>query len=245
MTLPKIDVRPTPADVAHAAAEQFVEACRLALEEKETFAVGLAGGSTPKATYELLAAEPFVKQVEWNRVEIFFGDERCVPPDDEQSNYRTAKLALLDHVPIPGDNVNRMKGELDPQAAAEAYAATLRDTFGEAAGLDLLLLGMGDDAHTLSLFPGTTALTADGVDAVANHVKKLETWRITLTAAFANRSERVLALVTGGNKAAALQNVLEGEDDPQQFPMQLIEPRSGRFTILCDTAAAGMADGAE
>ena len=156
-----------------------------------------------------------------------------------------AKQALLDHVPIPGDNVYRMKGELDPEEAAKAYGEMLKDKFGDVAGFDVLLLGMGDDAHTLSLFPGTTALKETHHRCVANHVPKLDTWRITITAPFANRSEQVLALVTGANKADALQNVLEGEHDPEQYPTQLIDPGEGRFTILADAAATGMHDADE
>jgi 6-phosphogluconolactonase len=241
MSTPKIEVRPTPDAVAEAAAEHFVAACHAALEEKETFTVALAGGSTPKAMYRLLAGDGFRHRVEWNRVEIFFGDERTVPPDHADSNFRMAREALLDHVPIPGDNVTRMKGELEPQEAAYAYATTLEETFGDTAGLDMLLLGMGDDSHTLSLFPHTRAIDETEQPCVANHVPKLDTWRITLTAPFANRSEQVLALVTGENKAEAMRNVLEGPDDPATYPMQLIQPTSGRHFIYCDSAAAGMA----
>lgn len=240
MTTPNIEVQPTPEQVAQAAAEKVVERCRLALEEKETFTLCLAGGSTPKAMYQLLAGDDYRKRIEWARVEIFFGDERTVPPDHADSNYKMAREALLDHVPIPGDNVYRMKGELDPEQAATEYGQMLKEKFGDNAGLDLLLIGMGDDAHTLSLFPGTTALSEEKHRCVANHVPKLDTWRITLTAPFANRSEQVLALITGEKKAKPLQTALEGDRDPQTYPIQLIQPDEGRFTLLLDAAAAGM-----
>ncbi len=245
---PKIEIKPTPKLVAREAAEKVVAAAKLALSAQDTFSLGLAGGSTPKALYELLAGDDFRGQIEWNRVEIFFGDERTVAPDHADSNFAMAKAALLDHVPVPGDNIYRMKGELPPKEAAEAYNEMLADRFGteaDAAGIDLLLIGMGDDAHTLSLFPHTKALAETdpaGPRCVANHVEKLDTWRITLTAGFANRSRDVLALVVGANKSTALANVLEGDENPQEYPTQLIQPLYGRFTILADVAATGMDD---
>lgn len=243
MALPRIEVHPTPAALAEAAAERIVAHCRAALALQETFAIGLAGGSTPKLTYELLARQDYALQIEWPRVEVFFGDERCVPPDYPDSNYAMAKAALLDHVPIPGDNIYRIKGELDPQQAAREYGQMLKDKFGEG-GLDMLLLGMGEDGHTLSLFPRTGALDETKHRSVANFVPKLErgkgAWRITLTAPFANRSGQVLALVAGANKAAAVREVLEGEADPHDYPIKLIDPGPGKYTMLLDAAAAGM-----
>jgi 6-phosphogluconolactonase len=246
MSIPRIEVHSAPDALAAAAAERMVEACRRCLEEKETFALGLAGGSTPLALYRLLATDPWVRRIDWPRVEVFFGDERCVPPDHPQSNYALAKATLLDRVPIPGDNIYRMKGEVDPEAAAVAYGRMLKERFGEPAepGLDLLLLGMGDDGHTLSLFPRTAALDETKHRCVANFVPRLDggqgAWRITLTAPFANRSSEVLGLVTGGNKAAAVRQVLEGDAAPRDCPIKLIDPGEGRFLMLLDAAAAGM-----
>ena len=241
---PKIEVRPAADDVARLAADRFVSLAERTLDVQETFTVGLAGGSTPKAMYELLASDEYKNKVEWARVEIFFGDERTVGPDHPDSNFAMAKAALLDHVGVPGDNLYRMKGELEPAEAAAAYDALLKDKFGTDAGdpgLDLLLLGMGDDAHTLSLFPETEALTAgDDRLCVANHVPQKDTWRITLTAAFANRSRHVDALIVGKAKAGALNAVLEGDHDPRHRPMQLIAPTMGSFTILADIAATDM-----
>lgn len=239
MSVPNIEVHPTPDAVAAAAAERIVERSREALAEKETFALGLAGGSTPEALYELLASPAYNWRIDWPRVEIFFGDERCVPPDHLQSNYGMAKRALLDHLPIPGDNVYRMKGELDPEQAAMQYGRMLKDKFGDG-GLDLLLVGMGDDGHTLSLFPQTRALDETEHRCAANFVPKLDAWRITLTAPFANRSGRVLGLVTGASKAAAVAEVLEGDVDECDYPIKLIDPGPDRFIMLLDAAAAGM-----
>ena len=240
MSLPELKVLPTPAAVAQAAAERIVQLCRQTLEDNDTFALCLAGGSTPKATYEKLASDEFRPRIEWPRVEIFFGDERTVPPDHADSNFAMAKAALLDHVPIPGDNINRMKGELDPETAAKAYGELLKDRFGDTGGVDLLLLGMGDDAHTLSLFPGTAAINELKHRCVANHVPQHDTWRITITTPFANRSGHAMALITGKNKAKALQDVLEGDRDPNRYPLQLIDPGKGRLSYYLDAAAVDM-----
>lgn len=239
MSPPKLEVLPTPQAVAEAAAGRIVDASARALDQKETFTLCLAGGSTPRATYDLLATQEWSKQIEWARVEIFFGDERTVPPDHPDSNYAMAKAALLDHVPIPGDNIYRMKGELEPEEAAIEYGRMLKDRFDDG-GFDMLLLGMGDDGHTLSLFPHTTALHEPEHRCVANFVPKLNTWRITLTAPLANRSAEVMALITGQNKAAALVQVLEGEADPKEFPIKLVDPEFGRLTYLLDAAAVEM-----
>ena len=265
MALPKIEVLPDPPALAKAAAQRIVALCRETLAEKETFAIGLAGGSTPKLTYELLASDKFLRRIEWPRVEVFFGDERCVPPDHPDSNYAMARRALLDHVPIPGDNVYRMKGELEPEQAAREYGLMLKDRFGDDeiiaavrehgpegavtsrfndGRLDLLLLGMGEDCHTLSLFPRTAALQEKKHRCVANFVQKLDggkgAWRITLTAPFANRSAHLMALVAGAGKAPAVRELLEGDADPLDCPMKLIDPAEGRFAMLLDAAAAGM-----
>ena len=238
---PEIRVLPDAAEIAYEAAERFVAAANRAAEEGRTFSVALSGGSTPKALYELLATEAYKSRIDWPRVEIFFGDERTVPPDHKDSNYRMAREALLSKVPIPGDNVYRMAGELEPNEAAKQYGQMLKEKFGEG-GLDMVLLGMGDDGHTASLFPGTAALNEPKHRAAANRVDKLKTWRITLTAPFINRAREVLVLVAGASKAARLAEVLEGPRDPQRLPIQLINPEQGRLVWRVDAAAAGMTD---
>lgn len=239
MPLPKLEVRPTSASVAEQAATTIIAAGAAAIEDKDRFHLCLAGGSTPKATYELLAGEDFAGKLDWSKVHFYFGDERNVGPDHDDSNYRMAKLAMLDALQIPEANVHRMKGEDDPEAAAKAYGLMLRDTFGET-GFDLLLLGMGDDGHTLSLFPYTAALDEQEHRCVANHVEKLDTTRITITAWFANRSENVMALITGENKADPLEQVLDDKTDPKQYPIKFIDPGEGRLIYVLDAAAAGM-----
>lgn len=236
---PEIKILPDAAGIAHEAAERVVAAASLAADEGRSFSIALAGGSTPRALYELLATPAFKSRIDWMRVEVFFGDERTVPPDHKDSNYRMAHEALLSKVPIPGDNVYRMAGELEPNEAATEYGQMLKEKFGEG-GLDMVLLGMGDDGHTASLFPDTAALEEAKHRCVANFVPKLSTWRITLTAPFINRAGDVMILVSGASKAARLQEVLEGLRDPRRLPVQLIQPSGGRLTWLVDAPAAGM-----
>lgn len=226
-------------EIARDAAEFVVEAAEEAIALSGRFTIALAGGRTPKALYELLASDEFAEKIDWSNVEIYFGDERTVPPDHPDSNYRMAKEALLDHVMIPRTNVHRMKGEMDPEAAAIEYGKMLNDRFGEDGGLDLVLLGMGDDGHTASLFPGTEALKETKHRCVANFVPKLNTWRITLTAPFLNRSREVLVMVEGAAKAARVQEVIEGPEDPGRLPIQMIAARNKYFWLM-DVGAAGM-----
>lgn len=248
METPEIVVLPDPAAIAREAADRFVAAAAESIAARGSFAVALAGGSTPKAMCRLLAAEPLRSQVDWVRTEIYFGDERVVLPDHADSNYRMAREALLDHVPIPGDNVYRMKGEAEPESAAKAYGQHLKARFGPDGGVDLCLLGMGDDGHTASLFPGSPAVREQEHRVVAQHVAKSTTgdsWRLTMTAPFLNRSRHVLFLVAGKSKAAALAEVLEGERDPDRYPSQLINPEKTKVTWLIDVMAAGMDDADE
>ena len=247
MNIPEIKVLPDPAEVAREAADRVLTLANEAIADRGSFSIALAGGSTPKVMYELLASEPFRSQVDWAKVEIFFGDERCVPPGHKDSNYRAADEALLSRVPIPGDNVYRMAGEIEPNEAAKEYGLLLQEKFGDG-GLDLVLLGMGDDGHTASLFPHTPALGETKHRCVAHFVEKSTTgpsWRITLTASFINRSRTVLILVTGTSKAKRVSEVLEGPREPDRLPIQLIEPTEGKVIWLLDAGAAGMFEDAE
>lgn len=240
MITPEIKVLPNPAEVAHEGARRFVELSEAAIELSGRFSVGLAGGSTPRAMYELLASPQYQTQIDWPNIDIFFGDERCVPPDDPQSNYRMAREALLSKVPIPGDNIYLMRGEADPNEAAKEYGLMLKEKFGDDGGIDLIYLGMGGDGHTASLFPNTAALLETKHRCVANHVPQLNAWRITLTALFINRARHVIVTVTGADKAKRLSEVLEGPRDPERLPIQLIQPVDGTMSWLVDVPAAGM-----
>jgi 6-phosphogluconolactonase len=189
--------------------------------------------------YEILAAEPYRSSIDWPSIEIFFGDERCVPPDDAQSNYRMANEALLSKVPLRPENIYRMRGEIEPEAAAIEYGRTLKAKFADN-GPDMILLGMGPDGHTASLFPGTPALNEITHRCVANYVPKFSAWRLTMTAPFINRAHCVAVLIAGAEKAAIAKEVLEQPSNTSRFPIQLIQPTAGQFFWLMDAAAAGM-----
>ena len=228
------------AEVARATANRFTELAQRAIAESGRFAVALAGGSTPLRAYELLASEEYKNQLDWSKVHIFFGDERCVPPDDAESNYRMANEALLSRVGLPSNNIHRMNGIGDAVANARLYEDELQTYFNDAAWprLDLVLLGMGDDGHTASLFPGTEVLNEREAWAAANWVEKLGAYRITLTAPAINHAAHIIFLVTGENKAERLLEVLRGDDDPQRLPAQLIKPVDGSLEWFVDKAAA-------
>jgi len=226
----------TPAEIAEAAASDFAARATEAIDQRGRFAVALAGGSTPKATYEALARD-YAQRLDWGRVHVFFGDERTVPPDHEDSNYRMAHEAFLSRLPVGG--VHRMRGESPPAAAAAAYEEELRRFFGpdEPARLDLILLGLGEDGHTASLFPETSALDVTDRWVVANPVLKLGTTRLTLTVPVINAAQAVIFLVAGEGKAEALREILEGDADPRAYPAKLVHSRSGDLTWMVDRAA--------
>ncbi|HVF55355.1 MAG TPA: 6-phosphogluconolactonase [Pyrinomonadaceae bacterium] len=237
---PNVEVFDDAGEVARAAANRFVELARAAVASKGTFAVALAGGSTPRSVYELLAGEEFRGAVEWGSVHVFFGDERCVPPDDADSNYRMANEALLSRVPIPTENVHRIRGESDAAANASLYEDEMRAFFGDVdwPRLDLVFLGMGEDGHTASLFPGTEALAETRAWVVANWVEKLGAWRVTLTAPTINHAAHIVFIVNGAAKAARLAEVIKGERRPAELPAQLVRPIDGILEWLVDRAAA-------
>lgn len=228
----------TPEDLAAAAARDFALKAAAAIAERGRFAVALVGGSTPKATYEALARD-HADRVDWAGVHAFFGDERAVPPDSEDSNYRTADEALLSRVPVGG--VHRMRGELPPEEAAAAYEEELRAFFGTdgVPVFDLILFGLGGDGHTLSLFPETAALEVTDRLAVANPVLKLGTTRITLTVPVANAARAATFLVAGEGKAEVLREILEGDADPRAYPAKLVRPEGGPAWMV-DRAAASL-----
>ncbi|HWE94715.1 MAG TPA: 6-phosphogluconolactonase [Tepidisphaeraceae bacterium] len=237
----EIKVVPDMTELVREAADRITDAARRAVAEKGRFSIALSGGRTPEGLYQLLASEPYRSAIDWGKVEVYFGDERCVPPDSDQSNYRMANAALLSKVPIPAENVHRIRGEIDPNTAAIEYGQLLKQKFGDG-GLDLTLLGMGDDGHTASLFPGTAALKETHHRAVANHVEKLNAWRVTMSAPFLNRSREVMFLISGADKAKRVVEVLEGPREPERLPIQLIEPTEGKVVWLLDAPAAGMHD---
>jgi 6-phosphogluconolactonase len=211
-----------------------------AIDARGRFTIALSGGGTPRPIYARLAASDYRDRMDWSRVHVFFGDERCVPPDDERSNYRMARLALLDQVPLPAENIFRIRGEDDPALAALLYEEQIRRLYRAAStpAFDLILLGMGDNGHTASLFPGTAALRETTRLVVPQYVEVMTTWRVTFTAPLINAARQVAFMAEGAGKADMLWNVLEGPFQPDVWPSQLIQPTDGELHWLVDAAAA-------
>jgi 6-phosphogluconolactonase len=230
---------------ARRGAELFAEDAHEAVERRGAFAAALSGGSTPRRLYELLGRGPVRARVPWSKVHLLWGDERCVPPDSQESNYRMADEAFVGRVPIPPENVLRIRGEDDPAEAAVAYEMSLRG-LGRTIGvtslgtpiIDLVLLGIGTNGHTASLFPHSPALRTAERLAVAAEVPEVG-WRVTLTVPVINAARHVVFVVTGEEKAPVLARILQGPAKADELPAQLIAPRPGRLTWLLDVAAAG------
>ena len=234
-----VRVLPDPEALAEAAARLVVEHAQTAITARGRFSIALSGGSTPRALHAKLASPALKDQVDWPRVHVFFGDERCVPPDDEQSNYHLARTTLLDFVNIQNENVHRMMGEIEPHAAAQQYEEDLRAFFqADQPSLDLILLGMGDNGHTASLFPGLQAVHEQERWVVAEYVPEVAMWRLTLTPAVLNVARATVFLVTGQAKASMLKRVLEGPFSPSELPAQVVRPTEGELLWLVDAAAA-------
>jgi len=242
----EVRILPDGPAIAKRCAQKFVEIAAAAVKEKGTFDVALAGGSTPKILYNLLVTDPALRsQVPWEKMHVFFGDERHVKPDHPDSNFRMATEAMISKSPLKPEQVTRIKGE-SPEAenAAKEYEQYLRTRYKLAEGqfprFDLVLLGMGSEGHTLSIFPGTKALRETRRIAVHNWVGKVLMDRITLTAPAVNNAANVIFMVTGADKAPALTAVLERFYEPDQLPAQLIQPTNGSLLWLVDTAAGGL-----
>jgi 6-phosphogluconolactonase len=224
--------------LSRGAADLFAEKAREAAQARGRFSVALSGGSTPKRTYELLATAPWRDQIPWGQVHVFWGDERCVSQDDPRSNYRMTRLAWLDHVPIPQAQVHPILTPTTPQAAAAQYEAELKQYFGQGPPrFDLVLLGMGTNAHTASLFPGTPVLKETKCWAAEVYVAEQDLWRVTLTAPLLNQAAVIAFIVSGADKGPVMREVIEGPFDPERLPSQLIRPESGDLRWLVDAAA--------
>ncbi len=243
----RVEVLPTAADIVRVAAELINAAALIAIAQRNAFRIALAGGSTPRPIYTQLAEDP---DIDWRKWHLFWGDERSVPPTDSQSNYFMVRETLLDHLATPPGLVVRMAGDLPPAEVAVRYEQSIRDlvpayAFEEAGFLprfDMILLGMGDDGHTASLFPHTQALREEHRLVVANPVPALDTTRITFTYPLINAARRVIVLVSGAQKAEALRAVLSGPHDPQTWPSQGIAPLDGQQIWLVDEAAFALVD---
>ena len=229
--------------VAREAAERVLNLVAMAAQEKGAFHLVLSGGSTPKRLYEILAQS----NISWNHVHFFWGDERCVGPDHIDSNYKMAYDTLLSKINVNASHIHRLRGEIAPEIAALHYEQTIRSVFGLTGltpddpvmpAFDLVLLGMGADGHTASLFPETEALKECTRWVTANFVPKLAGYRLTLTPAILNGAEKVFFLVAGSDKAKTLKNVLEGPYHPDLLPSQLLHSATGRVTWIVDEAAS-------
>ena len=241
---PDIRIYPTSPSLMEAAAHHVVQHASLAIKERNTCTLALAGGSTPKSLYALLAAPPFRTQLDWTKIHFFWGDERHVPPDHQDSNYRMAHEVLFRHLPIAPDHIHRMPSELpDARKGADRYEDVLRRHFAVSAPdvprFDCMLLGMGPDGHTASLFPGTQAVREPHRLVAAPWVETLQTYRITCTPVLLNHARQVTFLIQGTHKAHMLRTVLEGPFQPDAYPSQNIRPRSGALTWFVNQDAAG------
>jgi 6-phosphogluconolactonase len=238
----------TPQELFEAAAEEVVQATKEAVAARGRFAIALSGGSTPKSLYNLLATNA-KSMLPWDRMFFFWGDERHVPPTDPESNYRMAEETMLSKIPVAPGNIFRVVAENpDAAAAAEDYDQVIRKFFALESGqfprFDLILLGMGPDGHTASLFPGTAALQEKMRLVVANWVEKFKASRITFTLPVLNAARSVTFLISGTDKADALKNVLEGDAPGEQYPSKLVRPDNGKLLWLVDRAAASGLSGA-
>ncbi len=247
LTVAHVDVVATADDVAAAAAARVVAAAEHAIATTGRFTIALSGGSTPKRLYALLATVEWRSRIPWSHVDVWWGDERCVPPEHPASNYRLAREALLDRVPVSPSHVHRIRGELAPRAAADAYEIELRRALATPQGpprpapgarLDLVLLGMGDNGHTLSLFPRSPLLAERRRWVAPDRVDAEPPWRVTVTAPVANAAAAALFLVAGRDKAPMLRRVLRGPYDPWELPAQLVAPTAGTVRWIVDAAAA-------
>lgn len=236
----EVKIVPDNATLARAAAQEFHRLAEAAVQDRGHFSVALSGGNTPRAVYSLLASEH--KQLPWDRIHIFFGDERHVPPDHPDSNFRMASESLLSKVPIPEKNIHRVHAELDAEAAAAEYDQQLVNFFHlgnhDCPRFDLIFLGIGEDGHTASLFPESKALSEASRRVVANWVEKFKTFRITLTLPVLNHASEVVFLVSGADKAQILSQVLQ--PGTRKYPAQDVQPENGRLLWLVDQDAGSL-----
>ena len=229
------------AELSRKAAEQFVALARQAIAARGRFAVALSGGSTPQALYSLLATAEFTGQLDWRQIHLFFGDERCVAPDHAESNYRMVAEALLGPIAIPGENVHRMAGEFAPEDAAAAYAAQLTGFFDlpetKPPRFDLIFLGLGEDGHTASLFPDSSALQETKAWVATTYIAKLKAHRLTLTLPAINNAAQIIFLIAGQGKAAVVKAIVTGQNSAA--PAARIKPSHGKLTWFVTGDAAG------
>jgi 6-phosphogluconolactonase len=229
-------------ELSKAFAEWLADYINSTLENQDRFTIALSGGSTPQKLHTLLASSPYKEKIHWNKLHVFWGDERFVPFEDDRNNAKMAFDTLLDHVPVPKEQIHIMRTDIQPEASAEEYEKILNRYFPvtvpASTTFDLVLLGMGDDGHTLSLFPGTHTMHIENKSVTSLFLKQQDMYRITLTAPVVNRAACVVFLVSGSGKATALKEVIEGDYQPDLYPSQVIKPLNGELHWFLDKAAA-------
>jgi 6-phosphogluconolactonase len=241
-TAAMIRTLPDPESLSRAAAALFVRQAQLSVTRRKRFAVVLSGGHTPRRLYELLAGPPFCDEVAWEQTHVFWGDERCLPTDDRRSNARMARAALLDHVPVPPAQIHPILCHKNPATAARQYRNLLHDFFsGGPPVFDLILLGLGENGHTASLFPHADILNDQTAWTASIYLREQDMHRVTLMPAIINRARLVVFLVSGEVKATVLSEVLSEPADPLRLPAQLIRPQAGELVWLADKAATASA----
>lgn len=235
----KLHIYKSPEDLSIAVAEWVTDYIQSVLAKNNRFTIALSGGSTPQKLHTLLAASPYKEKINWTKMHIFWGDERAVPFTDDRNNAKIAYDTLLNHLPVPAEQIHVMRTDIDPEAAAAAYEKILHSYFDETdTSFDLVLLGMGDDGHTLSLFPGTEIVHEKTAWTKAFFLQAQDMYRISLTAPIVNKSASVAFLAAGKNKSKTLEQVLEGAIQPDLYPSQLIKPVNGELHWFVDEAAA-------
>ena len=238
MTLKRI-IAPDDSAFTEQAVAIFIELANKAIAERGLFSVALSGGSTPEPVYRALAHPEIIEKVDWSHVQLFWGDERHVPPEHPNSNYRMVRETLLSSVPIPEESIHRVPAEMEVRMAAFSYEETLRQFFGdERSKFDLVLLGMGADGHTASLFPHSAGLNETFRWFIPNYAHSQDAWRLTLTKVAINAARTILVMVKGAAKADTLVEVLTGANEPDKYPIQLISPTDGEMIWLLDEGAA-------
>lgn len=235
------DVFQTSASLALATADLMVEIAKHAIESRGRFIIALSGGTTPQSLYTILAKPPYCNQICWNKTFVFWGDERFVPSDNKQNNANRAKALLLDHIDIPSININPVPVDIEPGKAAEKYEASIKQLFGkETPRFDLILLGLGENGHTASLFPGTDVVFENMRLVRELYVAEQHMFRITMTPVLINKAHNIIFLVEGENKAAILKSVLSGPKQPDKFPAQIIKAEAGNLYWFVDNKAAAL-----
>lgn len=236
-----IHVYPDKEKLITAAAERTINSIDQAVKENGLCNIALAGGNTPRGLYALLAMDTYKERIDWSCVHLFWGDERMTPPDNPDSNFGMVRQVLLEYVIIPEENIHRIRGEGPPEQAAVEYSSLIQDHFKKAPPcFDLILLGLGEDGHTASLFPGTDAIEEYDKSVVAVFVPELDTWRVTLTLPVINAAREVLFLVSGSSKSKIMQRIMSIENPTKDIPATLVNPKEGAIDWMLDSEAVAL-----